>query len=91
MFVFMELALALNLRSLTEGIVKVLPHGWLSLSVGSETLLVVGLVGYEPTRQLLHLTLPGAVDIAWIAGAVAVTLAGMEGVKAFLRRRYGQG
>ena len=91
MFVFMELALALNLRSLTEGIVKVLPHGWLSLSVGSETLLVVGLVGYEPTRQLLHLTLPGAVDIAWIAGAVAATLAGMEGVKAFLRRRYGPG
>ena len=78
MLIFMELALAVNCRSLSLGLKEAKPHSWLLLSVAWETVLVVVLFQFPQAREALHVSLPAAGDVYWILGGVMLTFASSE-------------
>ncbi len=81
MFIFMELALAVNCRSLSLGLREAKPHSWLLLSVAWEILLVVVLFQFPQAREALHVSIPGAGDLYWILGGVLLMFASSEILK----------
>jgi Ca2+-transporting ATPase len=86
MFVFMELALAINCRSLSLSLRKARPHTWLLLSVAWEAMLVVVLLGIPQARDALRVVLPSGTDFYWILAGVLVTFGASE---AFKHLRFG--
>jgi Ca2+-transporting ATPase len=85
MFVFTELALALNCRSLAFTVNRAKPHKWLVLAVVWETVLVAILLFIPGARAALHLLVPTIEDLLWVAGGTAITFGSVEGLKVLMR------
>ncbi|MCP8314850.1 MAG: cation-translocating P-type ATPase [archaeon] len=83
MFIFVELAVALNCRSLLFTIDKAKPHKWLLLAVIWESLLVAVLLHIPMAREALNILYPTFEDIIWVAGGVLATFISIEGLKHF--------
>jgi len=84
-FVFVELVVALNCRSLRYTIDKVRPHKWLVLAVLWETALIVTLLHIPAIREALKVGYPTLIDVAWTAGASLATVTTVEILKRFNR------
>jgi len=87
MFIGIELAVALNCRSLTHSVVEVKPHKWLILAVISQTLLTIALTLIPPARDALGIMFPTTVDLIWIAIAAIETLVSIELLKKYWKVR----
>jgi Ca2+-transporting ATPase len=81
MLIFMELAVAINCRSLSSSVLKARPHGWLLASVTWEALLITVLLWIPQTRDALHLLLPRPQDALWIVGGFLLALGSGEAFK----------
>jgi len=82
-FVFVELAIALNCRSLRFTLARARPHKWLLLAIAWEVILIAVILAIAPARDALHITLPTIGDVAWIIGGMAATLIVVEIVKRY--------
>ncbi|MBI4415688.1 MAG: cation-translocating P-type ATPase [Euryarchaeota archaeon] len=87
MLVFVELALALNCRSLTFTILRARPHKWLMVTVAWETALIVALLHIPGARAALHILYPTVEDVLWIAAGVVITFVSIELLKHYLPHR----
>jgi len=87
MFVAMELAIALNCRSLTHSLMEVRPHKWLLLAVIWECTLIIVLMILPSTRAALGIVQPSTIDLVWIIGAAGVTAISIELLKRFWKLR----
>ncbi|MFH1579499.1 MAG: cation-translocating P-type ATPase C-terminal domain-containing protein, partial [Thermoplasmatota archaeon] len=83
-FVFVELAMALNCRSLRFTLARARPHKWLLLAVAWEALLIVIILAIAPARAALHLTLPTLDDVAWIVVGMSATFIVVEAMKRYV-------
>ena len=83
-FVFVELAVALNCRSLTFTLHRVRPHKWLLISVVWESLLIIALLHISGAREALHILYPTFRDVIWVAGGVLAAFLTMESLKHFV-------
>ncbi len=81
--VFMELATAVNCRSLTLGVLKAKPHGLLLASVLWEAFLILVLLQVPQARGALHLVSPQPQDALWIAGGFLLAFGSGGAVKRF--------
>ena len=87
MFVFIELLIALNFRSLRYSIFRTPPHAWLWAAVGATLLLTAATLAIPDVREAFGLGMPSIGD-AWILGMLALLVIGsIETAKALLRRR----
>jgi Ca2+-transporting ATPase len=66
MFIAVELAVALNCRSLIHSILQARPHKALLLAILWELVLITALTIIPVTREALHITIPTLEDLAWI-------------------------
>jgi Ca2+-transporting ATPase len=87
MFVAMELAIALNCRSLSHSLMEVRPHKWLLLAVIWECSLIIVLTILPSTRAALGIVQPSTIDLVWIIGAAGVTAISIELLKRFWKLR----
>ncbi|MEM1936901.1 MAG: cation-translocating P-type ATPase [Candidatus Caldarchaeum sp.] len=87
MFIVNELLLALNCRSLTYNIFKVLPHKWLVLAILWEIALITAIMTIPGGPQIIRLKPPTIDDLAWILGGGALLFSAVELVKFITRRR----
>jgi len=87
MFIGVELAMALNCRSLTHSAFRLRPHKWLLLSVIWETFLISGLVLIAQTRDALGVMYPTFADFLWVMAASVETFLSIELLKYLYERR----
>jgi len=85
MFIGVELAIALNCRSLRHSMFETRPHKWLVLAVVWEVFLIVVLLLVPPARNALGMVFPTGRDMMWVAGGVLVTFVSMELFKKFTK------
>jgi Ca2+-transporting ATPase len=86
MFVLVELAIAINFRSMRYSILKSPPHKWLVLALVWEIVLLVILVQFPAVRESFGIGLPAWTDMAEIGGFGLLVLVAMETAKYILRR-----
>jgi Ca2+-transporting ATPase len=86
-FVIVELAIAVNFRSLRYSLFGVRPHRWLVLAIGWELALVAALVQLPAVREAFGIAVPSAGDLALILGFTVAVCAATELAKAALRMR----
>jgi len=87
LFLFVELVIALNSRSLKYGFFKLRPHKWLVIAVASQVLLTVGLLFLPSIRAGFGVLPPRLQDVELMLGFGAFVFLSMEGIKAYLRRK----
>jgi Ca2+-transporting ATPase len=87
LFLFVELIIALNSRSLRFGFFKLRPHKWLVIAVASQVLLTVGLLFIPSIRRGFGVLPPRPGDVVVALAFGAFVFLSMEGIKAYLRRR----
>lgn len=66
MFVFIELLIAINFRSLRYSLVQAPPHKWLLIAIGWELALIVVLMQFPAVRDAFGITMPSGSDIGMI-------------------------
>jgi Ca2+-transporting ATPase len=66
MFVFIELIIAVNFRSLRYSLVQAPPHKWLLIAIGWELALIVVLMQFPAVRNAFGITMPSASDLGII-------------------------
>jgi Ca2+-transporting ATPase len=86
MFIVVELAIAVNFRSMRYSVFRARPHRWLVLALLWEAVLIVVLMQFPPVRESFGISVPGAADIAEIAGFTLLVLTAMETLKYAMRR-----
>ncbi|MGA2361891.1 MAG: cation-translocating P-type ATPase [Candidatus Aminicenantales bacterium] len=87
LFLFVELVIALNSRSLRYSFFKLRPHKWLVIAVLSQVVLTAGLIVIPSIRRGFGVLLPTAHDGIIALAFGAFVFLSMEGIKAYLRRR----
>jgi Ca2+-transporting ATPase len=87
LFLFVELVIALNSRSLKYGFFKLRPHKWLVIAVASQVVLTAGLLLVPSLRAGFGVLPPRPQDFELMLGFGAFVFLSMEGIKAYLRRR----
>jgi Ca2+-transporting ATPase len=87
LFLFVELVIALNSRSLRFSFFKLRPHKWLVIAVLSQVLLTAGLIMIPSMRRGFGVLLPTGNDALIALAFGAFVFLSMEGIKAYLRRR----
>jgi Ca2+-transporting ATPase len=87
MFIGIELAIALNCRSLTHSFLEVKPHKWVVLAVISQALLTAVLTLIPSTRAALGIIFPTTVDLIWIIIAAVETMVSIELLKKYWKLR----
>jgi Ca2+-transporting ATPase len=87
LFLFVELVIALNSRSLRYGFFKLRPHKWLVIAVVSQVVLTAGLLMIPSIRRGFGVLWPTGNDALLALAFGAFVFLSMEGIKAFLRRR----
>jgi P-type Ca2+ transporter type 2C len=87
LFLFIELVIALNSRSLRYSFFKLRPHKWLVSAVLSQVVLTAGLIMIPSIRRGFGVLLPTAHDAIIALAFGAFVFLSMEGIKAYLRRR----
>jgi len=85
MFVVVELAIALNCRSLTHSLMDTKPHKWLVISIVWEIVLITILLQIPLTRNALGIIFPSSTDLVWIIGAAITTVVSIEVLKKLTR------
>ena len=83
MFVFIELIIAVNFRSLRYSLIQAPPHKWLLLAIAWELVLILVLMQFPAVREGLGIGLPSASDLGIILAlgvgiAIAIELAKMK-------------
>jgi Ca2+-transporting ATPase len=66
MFVFIELIIAVNFRSLRYSLIQAPPHKWLLIAIAWELALIVVLIQFQAIRNAFGITMPSASDIGMI-------------------------
>ena len=66
MFVFIELIIAVNFRSLRYSLIQAPPHKWLLIAIAWELALIVVLMQFPAIRTAFGITMPSASDIGMI-------------------------
>ncbi|UCE91068.1 MAG: hypothetical protein JSV90_06500 [Methanobacteriota archaeon] len=66
-FIFVELAIALNYRSLKFMLTRARPHKWLLLAIAWEVILIA-VIPAAPARDALYITISILDDVAWMIG-----------------------
>jgi Ca2+-transporting ATPase len=87
MFILVELAIAMNFRSMTYSVFKAPPHKWLLLALFWELVLIIVLVQFPSVLASFGIALPRPADLAEILGFTVLVFAAMETVKYGMRRR----
>ncbi len=87
LFIFIELIIALNFRSMRYSIFKTPPHLWLILAILSQVILTLFLIQFSPVREAFGITAPSFFDLKLILGFGVVVFISMEVIKAILRRK----
>ncbi|HPW18265.1 MAG TPA: cation-translocating P-type ATPase [Candidatus Aminicenantes bacterium] len=87
LFLFVELVIALNSRSLKYSFFEQPPHKWLIVAVASQVALTAGLLTIPSLRAGFGVLPPRPRDFALMIGFGAFVFLSMEGIKAYLRRR----
>jgi Ca2+-transporting ATPase len=87
LFLFVELVIALNSRSLKYSFFKLRPHKWLVIAVASQFVLTGGLLLVPSIRAGFGVVWPKPQDIILTLAFGAFVFLSMEGIKAYLRRR----
>lgn len=91
LFIFIELIIALNFRSMRYSVFKVPPHKWLVLAVLSQVVLTVILIEIPSVREAFGIIHPTATDLEIIFAFGVLVFISMEIIKAILRRKLGVG
>ncbi len=86
LFIMVELALALNFRSLRFSVFRVPPHLWLVLAVLSQIVLAAVIVRFPAIRHSFGIDLPNLSQLTMILVFSAAVFLSMEIVKAFLAK-----
>jgi len=86
-FVFFELIVALNCRSLTHSILKAKPHRYLSLSVISSAIPTLAILLLPQMREAFGMVVPTTSDIVLAAALSVFPLIVLEALKLGLARR----
>ncbi|MCB4791466.1 MAG: cation-translocating P-type ATPase [Elusimicrobia bacterium] len=89
LFIFIELVIALNFRSMKYSIFKAPPHKWLVLSIAWEIVLLVMLIQIPAVCSSFGINKPVVSDMAMIAGFGVVVFIALEATKAVIRK-WGQ-
>ncbi|MGQ9694199.1 MAG: cation-translocating P-type ATPase [Thermodesulfobacteriota bacterium] len=87
LFIFIELIIALNFRSMRYSVFKVPPHKWLVLAVLSQVVLTVILIEIPSVREAFGIIHPTATDLEIIFAFGVFVFICMEIIKAILRRK----
>ena len=87
LFLFVELVIGLNSRSLKYSFFKLRPHKWLIIAVASQVLLTAGLMMVPSLRAGFGVLPPRLQDVEIMFGFGAFVFLSMEAIKAYLRRR----
>jgi Ca2+-transporting ATPase len=87
LFLFVELVIALNSRSLKYSFFKLRPHKWLVIAVASQVVLTAGLLLVPSLRAGFGVLPPRLQDFELMVAFGAFVFLSMEGIKAYLRRR----
>jgi Ca2+-transporting ATPase len=66
MFVFIELIIAINFRSLRYSLIQAPPHKWLLIAIGWELALIIILIQFPAVRNAFGITMPSATDVGMI-------------------------
>ncbi|MEM4250227.1 MAG: cation-translocating P-type ATPase [Candidatus Bathyarchaeia archaeon] len=90
-FVFFELMVALNCRSLTHSIFKVKPHTLLILAVLSSAAPTLAILLIPQVRIAFGMVIPSFIDILYAAGLSILPLILFEASKAMLAKRKATG
>lgn len=80
MFVFIELIIAINFRSLRYSLIQAPPHKWLLLAIAWELVLIIVLIQFPAVREGFGIGAPSAFDLGMILAlgvgiAIAIELA----------------
>ena len=87
MFVFIELIIAINFRSLTYSIIQTPPHKWLLLAIVWELALILVLIQLPAVRKAFGIAMPSASDL-WIILALGCGIViAIEMAKAVFRTK----
>ena len=87
MFIFIELAIAINCRSLIHPVTHAKPHRSLIIAVLWEAALIIILMNIPAAREALQVAIPDMVDLAWVVGGMLITFSSMELLKYYALRR----
>jgi P-type Ca2+ transporter type 2C len=66
MFVFIELIIAVNFRSLRYSLIQAPPHKWLLIAIVWELVLIAVLIQFPAVRDAFGITMPSASDLGMI-------------------------
>ena len=87
MFVFVELIIAINFRSLRYGLIQAPPHKWLVLAIAWEFGLIAVLIQFPAVREAFGIAMPSTFDIAMIVGLGIIVAIAIEAAKFFFRTK----
>ncbi len=87
LFIIIELAIALNMRSLRFSVLHAPPHALLVAAVAWEIVLITVLVQFAPVREAFGINLPSLADLGIIVGFAFVIFAVIEALKLIFRKR----
>jgi Ca2+-transporting ATPase len=85
MFVFIELIIAVNFRSLKYGLMQAPPHKWLVLAIVWELALIGVLIQFSAVRDAFGITMPSASDLGMIVALGVGIVVAIEVAKAGFR------
>jgi len=87
MFVFVELIIAINFRSLRYGLIQAPPHKWLVLAIAWELGLIAVLIQFPAVRDAFGIAMPSASDIGMIVGLGVIVAVAIEVAKFVFRTK----
>ena len=87
LFIFIELIIALNFRSMTYSIFKAPPHKWLLLAIAWEILMILILIQFPSVRDAFGIRKPSFPDLGLILGFGIFVFISLEVIKVILRRK----
>ncbi len=87
LFIFVELIVALNFRSMRYSVLKATPHKWLVYAVLSQVMLTVALIQIPTIRESFGVLEPSTTDLGIILGFSLMVFIIIEIMKPFLRKK----
>jgi Ca2+-transporting ATPase len=85
MFVFIELLIAINFRSLRYSLIQAPPHKWLLIAIAWELALIVVLIQVPAIRDAFGINMPSASDVGMIVALGVGLVIVIEMAKAAFR------
>jgi Ca2+-transporting ATPase len=85
MFVFIELIIAVNFRSLRYSLMQAPPHKWLLIAIVWELALILVLIQFPAIRSAFGIAMPSASDMGMIVALGAGIVIVIEVAKAYFR------